>query len=221
MSFMKETVAQSLPIWDACLNSPFIRELKEGTLPPDKFHLYMIQDSIYLKHYARVYGKAIYHAASLRDIQVFYSMLSFLTESESAVRLRYLSDAGLTDDDIEDYPPLPENQNYINFMMETASRGNINEILMAVLPCMLSYSYLFRALVSGAEPVSPVYFDFITDYADDGYHRACISWSQFADAKCAGLSQEEKSALQAIFRQGSLLELDFWNMAYRTTEKER
>ena len=168
MSFMKETVAQSMPVWDACLNSPFIRELKEGTLPQEKFRLYMIQDSIYLKHYARVYGKAIYHAASLRDIQVFYSMLSFLTESESAVRLRYLSDAGLTDDDIEDCPPLPENQNYIDFMMETASRGNINEILMAVLPCMLSYSYLFRALVSGSEPVSPVYSDFITDYADDG-----------------------------------------------------
>lgn len=54
MSFMKETVAQSLPVWDACLNSPFIRELKEGTLPQEKFRLYMIQDSIYLKHYDKI-----------------------------------------------------------------------------------------------------------------------------------------------------------------------
>ena len=134
MSFMKETVSKSLGIWDECVKSDFISELKEGTLPLEKFKNYMVQDSIYLKHYARVYGKAMFHSTNLRDIQLYYSILSFVTDTESAVRINYLSSFGMTDDDIEFIQPLRENQNYIDFLLEIAEGGNICEILMAVLP---------------------------------------------------------------------------------------
>ncbi|MFR3251578.1 MAG: hypothetical protein ACLTQL_11180 [Eisenbergiella sp.] len=94
----------------------------------------MIQDSIYLKNYARIYGKAIFHAATLREIQLYYSMLNFVNDTESEVRLDYLKQFCITDDDIELIAPLPENQNYIDFMFEIASHGKNEEILMAVLP---------------------------------------------------------------------------------------
>ena len=112
MSFMKETISKSLRIWDECVKSDFISELTRGTLPIEKFKSYMVQDSIYLKHYARVYGKAIFHSTNLRDIQIYYSILSFVTDTESAVRINYLSSFGITDDDIEFIQPLRENQNY-------------------------------------------------------------------------------------------------------------
>ena len=50
----------------------------------------MVQDIIYLKHYARVYGKAIFHSTNFRDIQIYYSILSFFTDTESAIRINYL-----------------------------------------------------------------------------------------------------------------------------------
>ena len=64
------------------------------------------------------------------------------------MRLDYLKQFCITDDDIELIAPLPENQNYIDFMFEIASHGKNEEILMAVLPCMLSYSYIFRKLAA-------------------------------------------------------------------------
>ncbi len=73
-------------------------------------------------------------------------MLNFVNDTESEVRLDYLKQFCITDDDIELIAPLPENQNYIDFMFEIASHGKNEEILMAVLPCMLSYSYIFRNL---------------------------------------------------------------------------
>jgi len=79
MSFMDEVLKRNMPIWDKCIATPFITELQAGILPFEKFKNYMIQDSIYLKHYARVYGKAMYHSTVLMDIQLFYSVLSFLT----------------------------------------------------------------------------------------------------------------------------------------------
>ena len=215
MSFMKETLNRALPIWDTCIETPFVQELKKGTLPMEKFKQYIIQDSIYLKHYARVYGKAIYHSTILKDIQLYYSILSFVTDSESAVRLSHLKQFGLTDNDIEGIAPLPENQNYIDFMLDIAEEGNVCKILMAVLPCMLSYSYIFRKIASETETKKSRYWDFIADYADEYYADDCKLWSDFAERKCASLPSHERKELTAIFEKASLMELDFWEMAYK------
>lgn len=214
MSFMKQTLNQALPVWDTCIETPFVQELKKGTLPMDKFREYMVQDSIYLTHYARMYGKAMYHSTTLKDIQLFYSVLCFVTDTESAVRLSYLKQFGLTDSDIERITPLAENQNYINFMLGIAEEGNVCKILMAVLPCMMSYSYIFSRIAAEPETKKSRYWDFIEDYADCRYAEDCKRWSDYAQAKCADLSDSEKKELTAIFEKASLLELDFWKMAY-------
>lgn len=215
MSFMQELLRKNIPIWDKCAATPFVRELQKGTLPLEKFKGYMIQDSIYLKHYARVYGKAIYHSTLLKDIQIYYSILSFVTDAESAVRLHYLAQFGITDDDMERIMPLPENQSYIDFLLRIAENGDICEILMAVLPCMFSYSYIFRKLAAMPQTVPSRYSDFIQDYAEDKYFESNKLWNAFADKKCSSLAEVKKERLSHIFEQASLLELAFWNMAYR------
>lgn len=215
MSFMQKVLNQNIPIWEKCAATLFVSELQSGALPFDRFKEYMIQDSIYLKHYARIYGKAIYHATTLRDIQLYYSILNFVTDTESAVRLNYLEQFGMTDDDIELIAPLPETKKYVDFLFEVAERGDECEILMAVLPCMVSYSYIFRKVATQPESKKSRYWDFIQDYADDGYAKSCGEWCDFADSKCKDFSATKKKELSAIFEKASLLELDFWNMAYR------
>jgi thiaminase/transcriptional activator TenA len=212
---MQGILKHNIPIWDRCAETPFVRELQSGKLPLEKFKQYMIQDSIYLKHYARIYGKAIYHSTTLRDIQMFYSVLGFVTDTESAVRINYLKQFGMTDDDIERIKPLCENQEYIDFMVEVAEQGNLCAILMAVLPCMLSYSYIFRKVADDPESKSSRYWDFIQDYANNRYFEDCKIWCAFADTKCGHLPQASRKRLSVIFETASLLELNFWNMAYR------
>lgn len=215
MAFMKETVNRSMPIWNDCVDTPFVQELRKGTLPFEKFKQYMIQDSIYLKHYARIYGKAMYHSTVLKDIQLYYFVLRFVTDTESAVRLSYLKQFGMTDDDIERIAPLPENQDYIDFMLDIAEAGSVNEMLMSVLPCMLSYSYIFRKIASEPDTKKSKYWDFIEYYAAERYAEDCNRWCAFTDEKSDHSSVSEKAKLTAIFEKASLLELDFWKMAYR------
>lgn len=221
MSFMKKVLEKNIPIWDQCIATPFVQEMKAGTLPAECFQEYIIQDSIYLKYYAKVYGKEIYHAKTLREIQLYYSVLGFVTDTESAVRLRYLKQFGMTDEDIECIDPLPENRRYIDFLLEIAERGEEKEMLMAVLPCMMSYSYMFRKLAEEQESKQSRYWDFIEDYADDCYAKCCEEWSQFADQKCEGLTNVEKEKLSSIFEMASLLELDFWMMPYRRVKMKK
>lgn len=220
MSFMKEILEKNIPIWEECIATPFIQDLQAGTMPIECFKNYMIQDSIYLKHYARVYGKMIYYAQTLQEIQLYYSILSFVTDTESAVRLQYLEQFGMTDRDMEHIMPLPENKDYIDFLLETAEGGDGKEMLMAVLPCMMSYSYIFRRLASDTASRNSRYWDFIEDYADDSYAKGCQEWSDFADWKCGGISRAEKEKLSSIFEKASLLELEFWKMPYRNQNTE-
>ena len=109
MAFMKDILTHNIPIWEECAATPFVQEVQTGKLPLEKFKRYMIQDSIYLKNYARIYGKAIFHADTLREIQLYYSMLNFVNDTESEVRLDYLKQFCMTDNDIELIAPLPEN----------------------------------------------------------------------------------------------------------------
>ncbi len=214
MSFMEETIEKVLPIWNACKESRFIREMKSGSLPMEKFKFYMIQDSIYLKNYARIYGLAIFQATCLKDIQFYYSILCFVTESESALRLNYLKQFGMNDDDIEHISPARENQQYIDFMLDIAKQGDNRKILMALLPCMLSYTYIFHSIADEADTQQSPYWDFIQDYSDEGILKEYKAWCDYADACFADCDNDEKAELQLIFKKASLLELNFWEMAY-------
>ncbi len=213
MSFISEILTTNIPIWDECAATPFVRGLQTGTLPLGHFKQYIIQDSIYLKNYARIYGKLIYHSTTLSDIQFYYSALGFVTDTESAVRLCYLKQFGLEDRDIEAMAPLPENVQYIQFLLDTAERGSPDEMFMSVLPCMWSYSYIFRKIAAMPETVPSRYWDLIQDYAEDAYYESCRDMCEFADRRYTALSAEKKDRLSHIFEKASLLELAFWRMA--------
>ena len=119
MSFMEGILKQNISVWDKCIATMFVQDMKHGKLPAEDFKEYMVQDSIYLKNYARVYGKAIYYTETLREIQIYYSILNFVTDIESEIRLNYLRQFIMTDDNVELIAPLPESQNYIDFLLET------------------------------------------------------------------------------------------------------
>ena len=119
MSFMEGILKQSIPVWDKCIATMFVQDVKDGKPPIEEFKEYMVQDSIYLKNYIRVYGKAIYYTETLREIQIYYSILNFVTDIESEIRLNYLRQFIMTDDNVELIAPLPESQNYIDFLLET------------------------------------------------------------------------------------------------------
>ncbi len=213
MSFIERAITDSLPVWNCCIKTPFVQGLLRGDLPQAAFRRYMIQDSIYLKHYARTFGKAIYHARTLREIQVYYDMLNFVTDRESAVRLSYLARYGLTDGDVERMTPEPAARRYIRFLSEAAERGDGGEILTALLPCMLSYSYIFQIVAADGRAKTSRYGDFIQDYADPQYALRCGQWTAFAQERCRPRDARERARLLSTFRKASLLEWGFFRMA--------
>ena len=213
MEFIKKVINDSMDIWEKYLAHPFITGLRDGTLDEDKFVGYLVEDTIYLREYALVYAAAMYKSHSMEDIRTYYSVLAFVNDSEGSDRLRWLSERGLSSELIDTFEPKKANREYFGFMLDIAEKYDAPEILMAVLPCMFSYAYIFRVIekdsVKGGK-----YSEFIAGYTSQHYYDECVTWARFAEEKCRGFDDERKARLSEIFRQSSEFELAFWDMAW-------
>ena len=217
MSFVKDLVQENLPIWQECLDSEFLTKLENGTLDEACFKGYLVEDSLYLREYAKVFAWGMTRAETMDTVRNYYSLLSFVNEGEGATRLYYLKRYGLTDAQIQTLPLRPENQAYTACMVEAARTGEGEaECMMACLPCMLSYGWIFQKLVERSPAVKDTpYWPLVRDYAGPGYEEACRAWAAYTERVCIGLTPEREARCRAIFKACSEHELHFWEMSAR------
>lgn len=215
MSFVKKCIEDSLPVWEKCLAAPFLIGIADGSLDDELLKGYIVDDSLYLREYAKVFGWGIIHAKTMDEVRKFQSLLSFVNESEDATRLMYLKKFGLTDEGIQRLPLRKENRAYIDTMLQAAKDGgSAVYCMMACLPCMLSYLWIFRELLRrNPEAANGRFYPLICDYANDAYAELCSEWIAFTDTLCAGLSETELRRCMEIFRKCSEHEYDFWLMS--------
>ena len=86
-TFVQQLVQESLPVWEKCLHSEFLTHLADGTLDEACFKGYIVEDSLYLREYAKVFAWGMTKAKDMQTIRTYYSLLSFVNESEDAARL--------------------------------------------------------------------------------------------------------------------------------------
>ena len=129
----------------------------------------------------------------------------------------YLRRYGITDEEIQPLPLRPENRAYVDCMLSAARDGRgAAECMMACLPCMLSYGWIFGELIRRSPGVKDTpYWPFVADYAGNRYDAICKSWSDFTNAVCRDLEPERAQACKEIFRACSRHELHFWEMSAR------
>ena len=215
MNFLEECIQDSLPIWESCLNTKFLKGVADGSLPEECFKGYIVDDSLYLREYSKVFAWGMIHSRDMAEIRNYYSLLSFVNESEDATRRYYLKRYGITDEEIQPLPLRPENRAYVDSMLAAARDGEgAAECMMACLPCMVSYQWIFQRLLQQYPNVRQTpFWPLVRDYTSDAYEQACQSWLAYTDRICQDLDTERKAQCSEIFRECSLHELHFWEMS--------
>lgn len=214
MTFFEEAVAAAMPLWRAAADEDFLTGMGEGTLDRQAFLDYIVQDSLYLRDYLKAYAMALFKSQTLRQMQVFYSVLGYVNDGENATRLRYLSEADLTDDDVDTMEKKPACAAYTDFLLRVAREEDVPEIVMAVMPCMVGYRFVFEELLRRCPAVlDGPYAPLVRDYTAPEYAAACAEWTDFTNALCAPLPAERRAHLIDLFVQASAHELYFWQMA--------
>ncbi len=113
-------------IYAEILAHPFLQGLTDGTLPGERFRFYVLQDTFYLREYART-----------------LSLTGVRSPDEDALVMFNEHSAGAI---------TVERSLHEGFLLKTATLGDYPEVLGAVLPCYWIYWEVGKALIEQGSP---------------------------------------------------------------------
>ena len=214
-TLLDRIVNDSIPIWDECARTPFVQEITDGIISDERVLKYIVEDTLYLLEYAKCFAYQITKCKTLEEIRYFYGILGFVNESETSVRRAFISRHGFSDCRVETKTPDAVCKAYTDFMISQCKDGNLKEGLMSILPCMLSYQYIFYKMYQQKPDIPKTkYAEILAYYICDEYAAVAKEWKDFADKICGKVSSQEEKRLTEIFRASSEHELNFWHMSY-------
>ena len=222
MTFADRLIQEAEPIWAKYYEHPFIQNLIDGSLDRRKFLRYLIQDTLYLKDYAKVYAHAFTKAEDVEVMRHIYSDMALIMSDETMVHIRYLKDMGWSEAEAMAEPCAPANEAYLNTMLTAASEGTLAEGVVSVMAC--AFSYYFIAKYAKAEgdrrnSLADNYFSgWIESYAGDMYEKIYSSSYKLCNSVCTTADEVEAQRLIDIFLDCSECELRFWDMAFEETD---
>ncbi len=198
--------------WDAYVNHPFVQGMGDGSLPEAAFRTYLVQDYLFLIHFARAYALAIYKSPSLREMRAAHGGLKAILDLEMGLHVKLCAGWGMSEADLEAAPEATATMAYTRYVLETGLRGDLLDLQVALAPCIIGYAEIGRHLSAKKAADNP-YGVWIDEYASDAYQQVAADAIHALDA-LADVSFTEKrfARLVEIFDQATRLEADFWQM---------
>lgn len=190
------------------LHHPFVSGLADGTLPPEVFARWIVQDGIYLDTYARVLALAAAEAPDRRARTRWADLLHLTLHHELAAHRALAARFGLSEEALEAAPAGPATRAYTAFLLEHA-RAGYAPLLAAVVPCGVGYAEIARHLAERPPSPEPRYAEWVRTYDDPAFYDAV----GFMEAELDRASGVEAN-LEEIYLAGATHELAFWDQLF-------
>jgi len=201
--------------WRAYVEHPFVRQLGDGSLPKESFQHYLKQDYLFLLHFARAYGLAVYKSGSLHDMRQAQGMLSAILDQEIDLHISFCAEWGIGQEELEALPEASATLGYTRYVLERGAAGNLLDLHAALAPCVVGYAEIGSWLIGRPDTrlEGNPYRAWIEEYADPGYQEV----AQAEIAQLDRLAAEEPgprrfAELAKTFRDTTRLEIAFWDM---------
>jgi thiaminase/transcriptional activator TenA len=213
MKFSEEAWQRTTALRAAIHALPFNAELAAGTLAPERFRFYILQDALYLGEYARVLAIAAAKAPDPATVQVFAGDAVQAIAVEQALHGRYLAEFGVDPAAVLAAEPMPDCLAYTSFLLATSHQQPWEVLVAALLPCFWIYWEVAGAIVRRAAPDNR-YRAWIDTYADPRFGEAVQIVIDIADQAAAGATPATRAAMLAAFARAAQYEHLFWDGAY-------
>lgn len=211
MSWSASAWAAIAPIYEEIIRQPFIAELRDGTLAPERFRFYIAQDSHYLAHFGRALALLAARAPDTADTLAFIRFAEGAIVVEHALHQSYFQQFGVADSGSME----PACHHYVHFLKSTAALEAVATGMAAVLPCFWIYqevgAYIYRTQRHPANP----YRQWIDTYAGDEFGKLVQQAIALCDRAAAQATPAQQQAMTEAFVTASHLEAHFWEAAYQ------
>src|SRR5207248_3649796 len=104
--------------WPAYTRHEFVLPLARGELPESAFRRHLVQDYLFLLHFARAWGLAVYKSDTLAEIRRAHSLVAATLDVEIGLHADYCRGWGLTEAGMNAEAEMPETIAYTRFVLD-------------------------------------------------------------------------------------------------------
>jgi thiaminase/transcriptional activator TenA len=206
--------------WPAYIRHAFVLGLARGDLPAPAFRRYLVQDYLFLLHFARAWGLAVYKSETLPEMRRAQALVAATLDVEIGLHVEYCRGWGLTETDMAAEPEAPETIAYTRFVLDRGAAGDRLDLEVALAPCVVGYAAI--AIERMADPATRLqnnrYREWLEMYAGAEYQGLARDAAAALDEQFARRGGEGRfAALAASFATATRLEADFWQMGLDAT----
>ncbi|MGG3573285.1 thiaminase II [Bacillus gobiensis] len=212
MKFSEHCRKNAVEWWEGSFIHPFVTGIGEGTLPLDKFKYYVLQDSYYLTHFAKVQSLAAAYADSLYVTSRMADHAKGTYEAELALHRKFTELLKISDEELDAFQPSPTAYSYTSHMYRSSMGGNFGEILAALLPCYWLY-YDVGEHLKECTPDNPIYQEWIATYGGDWFKSLVEEQIERFDEWAEKSTEEVRQRMKQNFVTSCYYEYKFWDMA--------
>lgn len=199
--------------WRGYVGHRFVRALADGTLPQKCFRHYLVQDYLFLIHFARAYALAAYKAEALDDIRKALAAASAIADMEMGLHVRYCAGWGIGEAEMQATPEAPATIAYTRYVLERGLAGDLLDLHAALAPCVIGYAEIGLALDRDPKTRRDgnPYADWIAMYAGADYQAVACDAAAFIEALAVrrGASPRLDSLIRT-FGEATRAEIAFW-----------
>ncbi len=191
---------------------PFNAELANGSLTPDRFRHYIIQDA----HYLVTFGQALAAAAGKSEKSDYIVQFAQAAQEaivvERALHGQYFRLFDVSTSEALSTPLSPTTHHYRSFLLATAFREPLPVIAAALLPCFWIYAEVGRHIHSIAQPGN-AYQAWIDTYAGSEFEAAVTAMRATTDELAEEQGSGIVAAMHEAFTTATRLEWMFWDFS--------
>jgi len=202
--------------WRAYVEHEFVTRLAQGALHEAAFRDYLIQDYLFLIHFARAYALAVYKSDTLADMRASAAGMSAILDVEMGLHVEYCRGWGLDEAAMAGAEESPQCVAYTRYVLERGAAGDILDLHVALAPCIVGYGEIGRRLAADPGTVfeGNPYREWIVMYAGDEYQEVAAAEVDLLDRLMVRRGGPGRlDSLRRTFRTATRLEADFWQMA--------
>jgi thiaminase (transcriptional activator TenA) len=208
-------VAAAGATWPAYTRHEFVLALARGDLPEAAFRRYLVQDYLFLLHFARAWGLAVYKSDTLSEMRRAQSLVGATLDVEIGLHVDYCRGWGLGEARLAAEPEALETVAYTRFVLDRGLAGDRLDLEVALAPCMIGYAEIAAERLSdpSTRRDGNPYREWLDMYAGAEYQGLARDCAAALDEQFARRGGEGRfPALAACFATATRLEADFWAM---------
>ncbi|HJO81156.1 MAG TPA: TenA family protein [SAR202 cluster bacterium] len=199
-------------LWEQMVFHPFVVEMGDGTLPPEKFKRYFLQDYVFVRDLVSMTSMGMAKAPDMDSASRLHAFLTGILDPENDLFMRAFDELGASEAEYSSASASPTTRGFGDFLVRTGLEGGFEDVLAVLYVTEGTYlDWGTRLLAEGKPPENPIYQEWIYLHGPDVLGDLVAWMGQYLDNADPGAWH---GRIDELFHTALRYEYLFWQVAY-------